>query len=171
MSYYPSVIARPTDTGFEGRYVHSAGTPDWVIGLLSRLYHGPFDRDLDAMQKFMVDEHPAGWSQLGDDPTVDTGWDNNRQHSMCEGFVCYCHGDRHEADLLFTPDSDTLSVDYLYVLGTCGIDVHRADWDNAEEDDVDTPPEWKHHMHVCWVDNAVSSTPAGTIAAVQGAIR
>lgn len=159
MSYYPSVIARPNAAGFAGRTVFTAGPPEWVIGLLTRLYHGPFGRDLDAMQHFLINEHPGGWSRLGDDPTVDTGWNNDKQFGR-DGFVCYCHGDRQEMLAPFTQDSDADFVDWLYVLGPTGISVSQADWGDSEDPDDDTPPVWRHRKHVSWGSAAPTSPTA-----------
>lgn len=155
MSHYPSVIARPAPGGFSGRQVHTAGPPDYVLGLLTRLYHNAFNRDLDAMQAFLVDDHPGGWSRLGDDPTVDTGWKNDNQFNR-DGFVCYCHGDRDQHSDPFTADSDPTFVDWLYVLAPTGITVHRLDWgdDDGLDDYDDTPPVWQVTQHVAWVANA-----------------
>lgn len=161
MSYYPSVIARPNAAGFAGRRVHTAEPPEYMIGLLTGLYHGPFGCDLDAMQRFLINEHPGGWSQLGDDPGVDTGWDNNRQFSMREGFICYCHGDRHEARAPFTQDSDITDVDWLYILGPTGISVSQAHWGDSEDVVYDTAPVWRHRRHVSWS----SATPTSPTAA------
>lgn len=151
MSYYSSVIARPKAAGFAGRYVHTAGEPDYIVSLLKRLYHGPFGRDLDAMQKFMVDEHPGGWSQLGEDPATATGWNNEHRHAR-NGFVCYCHGGRNAVHPLFTQYSDGPDVEWLYVLGNTGIEVSQVDWGNADkpEDLGDQPLKWRHHKHVSW---------------------
>ncbi|MEY9909772.1 hypothetical protein ABIA35_006015 [Catenulispora sp. MAP12-49] len=153
MSYYPSVIARPNSAGFAGRTVHTAGPPEYVIGLLTWLYHGPFGRDLDAMQRFLINEHPGGWSQLGDDPTADTGWNNDKQFGR-DGFVCYCHGDRHKTLAPFTQDSDATFVDWLYVISADGIDVSQADWGDSEDFNDDTPPAWRHLGRVGWDDDA-----------------
>lgn len=147
MSYYPSVIARPNAAGFAGRRVHSAGPPAHVIELLLRLHRDAFDRDLDAMRQFLINDHPGGWSQLGDDPTADTGWNNQQQFGR-DGFVCYCHGDRNEAHAPFTQGSDASDTDWLYVLTATGISVSRAEWGDSEDDD--TPPVWRHRRHVSW---------------------
>lgn len=151
MSYYSSVIARPNADGFAGRYVHSASQPAYVIGRLLGLYRGPFNRDLEAMQRFLIDDHPGGWSRLGDDPTIDTGWsDANRAERT--GFTCYCHGDRHETHPPFTQDSDGPDVEWLYVIGNTGIEVSQVDWGNteADEDGADETYRWRHRKHVSW---------------------
>lgn len=150
MPNHPSVIARPTDTGFAGRYVHNEGHPVARISLLRALYAGPFAGDLDAMTKFLIDDHPAGWSQLGLNPTVDTGWDNGRSSVYHHDFVCYCHGDRNDEAYLRTDDNtDIAQADWVYVLRPDGIEVIDLDdgdaatvpWQATEEDIPWTLPE------------------------------
>lgn len=122
MPNHPSVIARPTETGFAGRYVHNEGHPAVRIPLLRALYAGPFAGDLDAMTKFLVDDHPTGWSQLGLDPAVDTGWVNSRSSIGYNEFVCYCHGDRNDAPYLHTEgNTDMALADWVYVLTPEGV--------------------------------------------------
>lgn len=157
MSHHPSVIARPDTTGFTGRQVHSAGPPPHITTLLKRLYHGPFGGDLDAMQTFLIDDHPGGWSQLGYDPMADTGWSNS--HPFRDGFICYCHGDRHESYPPFTQDSDATFVDWLYVIGTDGIAVSRADW-SGDDDFDDAPPTWEYLGCTSWGEEAAESRAA-----------
>lgn len=124
MPNHPSVIARPTETGFAGRYVHNNGHPATRIPLLRALYAGPFAGDLDAMTKFLIDDHPAGWSQLGLDPAVDTGWNDERSSVYHHDFVCYCHGDRNEDPWLCTEENtDIGNTDWVYVLRSDGIEV------------------------------------------------
>lgn len=114
MPNHPSVIARPTDTGFAGRYVHNDGHPTARIPLLRALYAGPFAGDLDAMTKFLLDDHPAGWSQIG------------AVHN--DEFTCYCHGDRNEDPRLQTEDdTDVATADWVYILRADGIDVIDLD--------------------------------------------
>jgi hypothetical protein len=163
MSHYPTVIAKPDGTGFTGRQVHTADTPQYVIGLLGHLYRRPFHRDLDAMQAFLIDQHPGGWSQLGEDPNVDTGWNNDKPFR--DGFVCYCHGDRHEVNAPFTQDSDATFVDWLYVIGPDGIDVSAADWGGSEDLDDDAAPTWRRLGRAGWGDEA--GDRADLLAAVR----
>lgn len=136
MPNHPSVIARPTESGWEGRYVHNDGHPTIRIPLLRALYAGPFAGDLDAMTKFLVDAHPAGWSQLGLDPTVDTGYVNWHQRSGTSisdavndrGFRCYCHGDRNEGPYLHDENNTDSSLsDWVYVLRSDGVEVIDLD--------------------------------------------
>lgn len=124
MPNHPSIIARPTASGFAGRYVHNDGHPGMRMALLRDLYAGPFGRDLEAITRFLVDEHPAGWSQLGPDPAVDTGWNNQRSSIGYRHFICYCHGDRHEEPHLLTEnDADPLLNERVYVLRADGIEL------------------------------------------------
>jgi hypothetical protein len=137
MSNHPSIIARPTPTGFAGRYVHNDGHPDMRLPLLRNLYAGPFAGDLDAMLRFLVDDHPAGWSQLGPDPSRDTGFVSHVNRPIAQAmadrdFRCYCHGDRHEAPRLNTEaNTDPVLADWIYVLRPDGIDVVQAAGDGV----------------------------------------
>lgn len=148
MPNHPSVIARPTDEGFAGRYVHNNGQPDVRLPLLRQLYAGPFRSDLDAMLTFLLDDHPAGWSQLGTDPTADTGWINPMPPIGDNGFRCYCHGDRGDAAGLNTQDNTTPELaDWIYVLHPDGIEV--IEWDEtrgAWRSDPTRPP-WDLPLH------------------------
>lgn len=135
MPNHPSIIARPTTTGFEGRYIHNDGHPEQRIPLLLDLYHRAYRHDIEAMTSFLVDAHPAGWSQLGQDPTVETGWINHTRRTTAEaiadhGFRCYCHGDRSDGPALQTETNTSLSLaDWIYVLRTDGIEVIGASTD------------------------------------------
>jgi hypothetical protein len=95
------------------------------------------------MTKFLTDDHPAGWSQLGADPSVDTGWDDGRSSVYHREFVCYCHGDRNEDPWLQTEDNtDAALADWVYVLRPDGIEVidlgdgdtTTVPWQATEED-------------------------------------
>lgn len=142
MPNHPSVIARPTPIGFEGRYIHNDGHPDQRIPLLLDLYHRVYRHDLDAMTRYLIDTHPAGWSQLGHDPTTDPGWYNAIPLTQRHGFVCYCHGDRNEAPFLHTEkNTEPTGADWIYVLTPDGIQITAA-----------TPGAdgWKHDSLIPW---------------------
>ncbi|MFI1358202.1 hypothetical protein ACH4TV_32160 [Streptomyces sp. NPDC020898] len=62
-----SFIARPTDTGYAGVYVHWDGYPSHHVPLLLGAHQYRFDGDLDALCRHLIDEAPEGWSQLGTD--------------------------------------------------------------------------------------------------------
>jgi hypothetical protein len=66
-----AAIARAVDKPgggihFEGRYHHWDGYPTGLGRTLYQLYNGYFERDLDAMLKFLIDDHPGGWSTIND---------------------------------------------------------------------------------------------------------
>jgi hypothetical protein len=86
-------IAREKDATagtFEGRYHHWDSYPTGLGKTLWDLYHGHFDRDAQAMQKFLLDEH-TGWSTInGADFSLPPGYGNK------EAPQCYCHGARSE---------------------------------------------------------------------------
>lgn len=153
MPNHPSVIARPAPSGFAGRYVHNNGHPDVRIPLLRQLYAGPFAGNLDAMTRFLLDDHPAGWSQLGPNPTVDTGWDNSRSAIGYDHFICYCHGDRSEEPQLCThADTDAADAEWVYVLKSDGIDVYT---DISEEDGA----VWQLAIYSPWPELHCTPTP------------
>lgn len=153
MPNHPSVIARPTDAGFAGRYIHNDGHPGIRLPLLRALYAGPFRGDLDAMTRFLVDEHPAGWSQLGPNPAVETAWVNGRSSIGYDHFICFCHGDRHDDPLLCThADTDGAQADWVYILKTDGIDVLH---DISEEGDA----AWSLAIFSPWPEPDRTPTP------------
>ena len=129
MANLPSIIARATPDGWEGRYVHGGGHRSFRIPLLLDLYHRAYRHDLQAMAAFLIDDHPAGWSQLGADPTVDTGWAARGSRTIDQAvadkdFRCYCHGARSDPPYRYdhtttTPDH----ADWIYVLRPDGIQV------------------------------------------------
>ncbi|MBX3081735.1 MAG: hypothetical protein KF716_08865 [Anaerolineae bacterium] len=60
-----SVIARWTQgDNWQGVYCHSDGYPSGVGATLWRIYRAPFGRDLAAMLKLLIDDHPEGWSAI-----------------------------------------------------------------------------------------------------------
>jgi hypothetical protein len=132
MPNHPSIIARPTATGLAGRYVHNDGHPKTRLPLLRQLYTGPFAGDVDAMTRFLIDAHPAGWSQLGTDPNRETGWINPCPPPGDHGFRCYCHGDRHDPPLLVTHNNvDPDLAPWIYLLRPEGLHVLEGRADGA----------------------------------------
>lgn len=86
-----SAIARQTPSGFTGVYHHWDGYPTALGNTLFSLFNGHFKRDLNAMLKYLIDEHPAGWSTInGADFTLKPGFGERSRPQ------CYCHGTRHE---------------------------------------------------------------------------
>ncbi|MEV7600042.1 hypothetical protein AB0O91_21940 [Kitasatospora sp. NPDC089797] len=144
MPNHPSIIARPTHTGFHGRYVTNDGHPADRIPQLLHLYHRAYRHDLDAMLDFLIDQHPAGWSQIGTDPTADCGWINPCPPRGDRGFRCYCHGDRSEPEGLVTEvTADPLWDEWIYVLRPGGITVTAATPDGGA---------WLKPEFVAWSD-------------------
>lgn len=101
------VIARLTGTlppRFRGRYHYWDSYPSALGQTLWVLYHGHFDRDLDAMLRVLLDDHPAGWSTIvGRDFNMLSGFtelanSKHEEEDEVEGVwpECYCHGDRGE---------------------------------------------------------------------------
>lgn len=94
-----SVIARATgEMRFEGRYHHFDGYPEGLGKGLWDAYHGHFQQDLGRMLKFLIDDHPAGWSTiLGADLKLKPGYTDYRTEDEGKRRAsCYCHGGRHE---------------------------------------------------------------------------
>ncbi|MEV0445830.1 hypothetical protein AB0I84_12485 [Streptomyces spectabilis] len=62
-----SCIARPTQTGYTGIYVHLDGYPSSRLPLLLAAYQYTFARDLDAMSARLIDQVSIAWDELGTD--------------------------------------------------------------------------------------------------------
>jgi hypothetical protein len=107
-----SIIARRTGNGgWEGRYHHWDGYPEGVGATLFSAYNGHFEKDADAMLKYLVDDHPAGWSTInGADFSMEPGFNG-------PGPSCYCHGDRSEEGFLITSEDESCAgAEYVYVV-------------------------------------------------------
>jgi hypothetical protein len=124
-----SIIARATPDGFAGRYVHHNGQPTARVPLLLTLYQDSFGRDLEAMQQFLLDRHPAGWSCLGPQCHGDIGFTEPGSAPLTPGAPqCYCHGDRREEPQLLTHhDADPLWHWWVYLMTPQGLEVRAAD--------------------------------------------
>ena len=90
---------------WKGRYHHWDSYPDGLGRELWQLYQGHFDRDLDRMLRELLDEHPAGWSNLssfGASLDLERGLYNALMTGDpldppgASAPNCYCHGDRQE---------------------------------------------------------------------------
>lgn len=65
-----SFIARPTDTGYTGVYVHYDGYPSGRLPLLLAGHRYRFGSDIEAMARHLIDDVPVsayGWEELGTD--------------------------------------------------------------------------------------------------------
>lgn len=116
MSTRGAIARRGGDGWRDGRYHHWDSYPSGLGKSLWDLYRGHFHRDLSAMLKTLLDDHPAGWSVI-----------NGKDFSQKPGFVeredqanpstrprCYCHGDRHEEANPVNQDDDA-GMEWAYV--------------------------------------------------------
>ena len=118
-----SVIARGEDSyRWEGRYHHSDGYPDGLGARLYEIYQGHFQKDLKAMLKFLIDDHPAGWSTIlncnFDKPAGFYPWPDDMDWSdpkTWPGPRCYCHGQRNHEPMTIRPD-DPIGCVYAYII-------------------------------------------------------
>lgn len=142
-----SILARPVGDGWEGRYHHSDGYPS-TMGPLLRRVREHFKGNVEAMLRFVIDEHPAGWSVLDGDLSLTPGYvedistlpvypegttitgHDGAQHDMT-GMInyracrprCFCHGDRAEEEWLFkaTDGPDNFGgAQWVYVISERG---------------------------------------------------
>jgi hypothetical protein len=138
-----SVIARPTpEGGFCGTYCHYDGYPAHQGRILFDAVTGHFAGDPDAACRYLIDQHPAGWSVLGGDFTIQAGSDRQTLRNQC-----YCHGDRHDPPR--TPlDDDTARdawVDYAYVIGPDRLQVLTSlhgGWQPVADPAWTDTPDW-----------------------------
>ena len=142
-----SVIARPTpEGGFYGNYCHNDGYPAHQGRVLFDAVTGHFVGDPDAACRYLIDEHPAGWSVLHGDfdapPGYRPGYDPQDLRNQC-----YCHGDRHEPPRPPLTDHTARAafVDYAYVLEPDRLRVltNRAGgWQPVAEPAWTDSPDW-----------------------------
>ena len=114
-----SVIARPTKSGFVGRYHHWDGYPSGLGATLCKAYHGHFQRNLDAMCRFLLDDHPAGFSTIvGRDLSLACGFaPRSLDGTTAKHPECFCHGDRSEEPQELTEkDAAGCGCEYAYLL-------------------------------------------------------
>jgi hypothetical protein len=152
-----SVIARPTpDGGFHGSYCHNDGYPAHQGRILFDAITGHFAGDIDAACRYLIDEHPAGWSVLHGDFTVPAGYRAGPDPQDLRN-QCYCHGDRREPPrppLTEQTARDTF-IDYAYVLESEQLRVltNRAGgWQPVAEAAWTERPDWdaidQHAQHL-----------------------
>lgn len=133
-------IAESATGGWEGRYHHFDSYPTGLGKTLWALHFGFFDRDIAAMTKYLIDDHPAGWSTInGRDLSLTPGFiEYGRKHNHREQdrALCYCHGDRSEEhDNLIRCDGvactgstcDPLFIEWAYVLHPEGMSIYTMD--------------------------------------------
>ena len=100
MSTRGAIVRVTGDKKFTGVYHHWDSYPDGLGKSLWSLYHEHFNKNLDAMLKVLIDDHPAGWSTINQkDFNYSAGFNENGDNGDTERRLrpnCYCHGDRHE---------------------------------------------------------------------------
>jgi len=135
-----SMIARPltsSPTGrIEGRYHHWDGYLSGVGQTLWQLYFGHFNRDVEAMHTFLIDDHPAGWSTInGADFTKSPGYGSP------DGPQCFCHGERHEEGSkpykcegaqCTGKNCDPVYIEWVYVLHPNGLTVYTSESEGGD---------------------------------------
>lgn len=159
-----SIVARPTEAGWEGVYVHSDGMPT---------SHGPVL--LDAQQAFFADNpagladfllsHPAGWSSLGNcDPSnPDIGYadysgssafdfDTEEGQAAYKAYAdtprCYCHGNRSEPSNIYTQEhqGDCWDIEWFYLID----DTHLRIFEGCKEMTPVGVVEWANPGEPNW---------------------
>ena len=113
-----SIIAKETENGWGGRYHHWDGYPAGVGATLYTAYNGHFEKDIEKMLKFLIDDHPAGWSTIvhadfSKEPGFNIGLDDEGPPAP----QCYCHGSRSEEGWLHASGDDNFGgAEFCYVL-------------------------------------------------------
>ena len=155
-------IARIDGEGFTGRYHHWDSYPRGLGATLFKLRNEHFRGDTDATLRFLIDDHPAGWSTI-----------NNKDFTLEPGFamegpqpLCYCHGERSEkAQVVTQANASGSGVEYAYCFPPNGkrmliLSSYRANgekmvgwfgggdpestWSAIADIDLDGPePDWK----------------------------
>ena len=141
-----SVIAKPTETGWIGRYVHFDGYPEAMVPNYLRLVNEKgVDRCIDILINFN-----AGWSSIQDNPRLDE-WQNDGRYKTVSNYgVAYTtkilknfagqenYQQASMDDWISNEDTDSW-CEWAYVLYPDTLDVYEA-----------TNDGWKHHSTVAY---------------------
>jgi hypothetical protein len=127
-----SVIAKPTEDGWVGRYCHSDGYPEHQVPELMRLVKEKgLDRCIDILINFN-----AGWSYLTSDPTLTEGFnDDGRFKTVSNYGIAYTtkiipmpgqpnYQQARMEDWIVNTDTDTW-CEWTYVLTPECIEVYE----------------------------------------------
>lgn len=109
-------IVRVTGDGtFKGRYHGFDSYPDGLGKTLWELYRERHNKNLDAMLKELIDEHPAGWSSINvADWSVPPGYGGRSRNDKSRA-QCYCHGERSEQGMDLTEkNAAEVGCEYIY---------------------------------------------------------
>jgi len=117
MSTRAAIVRTTGESTFEGAYHHWDGYPEALGKTLFELHRGHFRGDLAAMVKFLIDDHPAGWSTINEaDFTLVPGFREHGYRDSPHGPKCYCHGDRAETANTVTQDNAAnIGCEYVYM--------------------------------------------------------
>ncbi len=111
------VIAEMHEPGvWRGRYHHLDSYPTALGKTLFELYNGHFNKDLKAMLKVLLHDHPAGWSTINANWKKPIGYEEPGQYtSNNRGPACYCHGSRAEEGDEWIGPRDDAGAEWAYV--------------------------------------------------------
>ena len=105
-----SAIARIQGDGWKGVYHHWDGYP---TSLGETLFKRAQQIPVTDMLRFLIDEHPAGWSTINScDWEAAPGF--KEEGFTSEGPECYCHGGRSEETASVTHEDD-MGMEWAYV--------------------------------------------------------
>ncbi|MGZ2361568.1 hypothetical protein LRE75_33635 [Streptomyces sp. 372A] len=175
-----SFVARPTETGYDGIYIHFDGSPSAKLPFLLTAYQYRFQRDEKAMARHLVDGTDIGWEELGTD--LLDGAPSDLVTALTDGE----QWPSTTLDHLITPDgsppvrmsvtertASDQDLDWGYILRPTGIEVITArsagagpivSWDADPRRDFTNPATWPlaPERHALTSPPTVRpSTPAG----------
>jgi hypothetical protein len=140
MSTYGVIARRTASGGFVGRLHQNVGNPHILGRALYRLRNGHFRGDTAAMLRVLIDEHPAGWSDItGKDFALAPGFVSMRSYLSWEQYLtlpdayqpqCYCHGERSDPPKTFTEAHTPMDASFLYVIDEVAhtMDIYLYRW-------------------------------------------
>ena len=119
MSTQGAIVRTTGNSTFKGVYHHWDSYPSGLGRTLWEMYHGFFKRDCQAMIKYLIDDHPAGWSTINDSdfnlPAGYQGMDKDPD-TYC-GPECYCHGGRSDGPReVNDQNASGCGIEYVYHL-------------------------------------------------------
>lgn len=165
------VIAFANQTGlnqiaWEGR-IHSSDSYPTALGrTLWQQFREYFGRDFAAARKYLVEDHPAGFSTIvGADLSLPCGYTNDFESAweklpdgradfskpLPHGARCYCHGDRSNEHYLIT-DADGAHYPWLYLFVDMGYTVELRIYTDKETEGV-TVPVWEEVGRIDCTEN------------------